>query len=128
MGLQFVNGQWLRDALQEFKARGGEQIFGRMFFVPHPYGLNHPPSYQEDPNAVLGFLYFADIFREEIGFVPPMIAGEGGWKYRATDDNRFPRVEDQLHRDGASAPDSGEAVREPSSDGSSSDPAPDPAQ
>lgn len=99
VGLQFIDGQWLRDALWEMKLHGGEPIFGRMFFVPHPYGLNHPPSYQEDPNAVLGFLYFADIFREEIGFVPPMVAGEGGWKYGATDDDRFGRIDDQLHRD-----------------------------
>jgi len=48
---------------------------------------------------VLGFRYFADIFQQELGFVPPMIAGEGGWKYGATDDSRFPRIEDQLHRD-----------------------------
>ncbi len=99
VGLQFVDGEWLTEALQEMRLRGGEPLFGRMFFVPHPYGLNHPPSYQEDPNAVLGFLYFADIFQQELGFVPPMIAGEGGWKYGASDDNRFPRIEDQLHRD-----------------------------
>ncbi len=99
VGLQFVDGQWLREALHEMRLHGGEPIFGRMFFVPHPYGLNHPPSYQEDPNAVLGFLYFADIFQQELGFVPPMIAGEGGWKYGASDDGRFARIDDQLHRD-----------------------------
>ncbi len=96
-GLQFVDGEWLREALHELRLHGGEAIFGRMFFVPHPYGLNHPPAYQEDPNAVLGFLYFADIFQEELGFVPPMIAGEGGWKYGASDDTRFPPIDDQLH-------------------------------
>ncbi len=99
VGLQFIDPQWLRDALYEIRLHGGEAIFGRMFFVPHPYGLNHPPSYQEDLNAVLGFLTFAQVFREEIGFVPPMIAGEGGWKYGATDDNRFRKIDDQLHRD-----------------------------
>jgi hypothetical protein len=99
VGLQFVEEQWLREALYEIRLHGGEPIFGRMFFVPHPYGLNHPPSYQEDLNAVLGFLYFADAFQQELGFVPPMIAGEGGWKYGASDDNRFPRIDDVLHRD-----------------------------
>jgi hypothetical protein len=99
VGLQFVDPQWLREALYQIRLHGGEAIFQRMFFVPHPYGLNHPPAYQEDLNAVLGFLTFAQVFQEEIGFVPPMIAGEGGWKYGATDDNRFPRIEDQLHRD-----------------------------
>lgn len=97
VGLQFVDPQWLREALYQIKLHGGERIFQRMFFVPHPYGLNHPPSYQEDLNAVLGFLTFAQVFREEIGFVPPMIAGEGGWKYGATDDNRFAKIDDQLH-------------------------------
>jgi hypothetical protein len=99
VGLQFVDPQWLREALQEIKLHGGDLMFGRMFFVPHPYGLNHPPSYQEDLNAVLGFLTFAQVFREEIGFVPPMIAGEGGWMYGATDDGRFAKIDDQLHRD-----------------------------
>ncbi len=99
VGLQFIDPQWLRDALYEMRLHGGEAMFGRMFFVPHPYGLNHPPSYQEDLNAVLGFLTFAQVFREEIGSVPPMIAGEGGWKYGATDDNRFPKIDDALHRD-----------------------------
>jgi hypothetical protein len=99
VGLQFVDPEWLREALYEIRLHGGEAIFGRMFFVPHPYGLNHPPSYQEDLNAVLGFLVFAQVFQEEIGFVPPMIAGEGGWMYGATDDSRFPKIDDQLHRD-----------------------------
>lgn len=99
VGLQFVNDEWLRRTLRAIKARKGEAIFGRMFFVPHPYGLNHPPDYVEDPNGVLGFKHFARIFEEEIGFVPPMIAGEGGWKYNASDDNRFPRIDDALHRD-----------------------------
>lgn len=99
VGLQFVDPQWLRDALREIRLHGGEPIFRRMFFVPHPYGLNHPPSYQEDLNAVLGFLTFAQVFREEIGFVPPMVAGEGGWMYGATDDSRFPKIGDQRHRD-----------------------------
>lgn len=99
VGLQFVDPAWLREALYEIRLHGGEAILHRMFFVPHPYGLNHPPSYQEDLNAVLGFLTFAQVFQEEIGFVPPMIAGEGGWMYGATDDNRFPQIDDQLHRD-----------------------------
>ncbi len=99
VGLQFVNAEWLRRTLRAVKARQGQAIFGRMFFIPHPYGLNHPPDYVEDPNGVLGFRYFAQIFQEEIGFIPPMIAGEGGWKFNASDDNRFPRIDDALHRD-----------------------------
>lgn len=99
VGLQFVNDDWLRAALREIKARGGEQVFQRMFLVPHPYGLNHPPDYTADPNGVLGFLHQARIVEEEIGFVPPMIAGEGGWKWNATDDRNFPPIDAELHRD-----------------------------
>lgn len=99
VGLQFASESWLRAAIAEIKARGGEALFGRMFFIPHSYGMNHPPNYTEDINAVLSFRIYADIFRNEIGFVPPMIVGEGGWKYGATDDARFPKVSDELHRD-----------------------------
>jgi hypothetical protein len=99
VGVQFINPGWLVDALNALKGRKGEAIFGRMFFIPHPYGLNHPPEYEEDLNSVLSFLHFADIFQREIGFVPPMIAGEGGWKYKAGDDRRFPSIDDARHRD-----------------------------
>jgi hypothetical protein len=99
VGLQFVNDDWLIAALREIKARGGEQVFQRMFLVPHPYGLNHPPDYTADPNGVLGFLHQARIVEAEIGFTPPMIAGEGGWKWNATDNRNFPPIDAELHRD-----------------------------
>lgn len=99
VGLQFVSENWLRDAIAEIKKRDGERLFGRTFFIPHSYGMNHPPSYTEDINTVLSFRNFAHIFEEEIGFVPPMIVGEGGWKYGATDDGRYPKVSEELHRD-----------------------------
>ncbi len=97
VGLQFVNERWLVAALKEMKARGGEAIFGRMFFVPHPYGLNHPPEYEATCDAVLGFRCYAEVFKRETGRYPPMIAGEGGWKYGATDDSHYPKVDDTLH-------------------------------
>jgi len=99
VGLQLVDEKWLRDTLRYLKLRKGEAIFHRMFFIPHPYALNHPPDYTQDVNGVLGFQFYARIFEEEIGFVPPMIAGEGGWKYNSDADARYPRVDDQLHRD-----------------------------
>jgi hypothetical protein len=99
VGLQFVSDDWLLAALREIKARGGEQVFQRMFLVPHPYGLNHPPDYTADPNGVLGFLHQARLVEQEIGFVPPIIAGEGGWKWNATDDRNFPPIDATLHRD-----------------------------
>lgn len=99
VGLQFIRTNWLQDGLRELKARKGDAIFSRMFFVPHPYGLNHPPDYEQDLDSVLSFLRFADVFQQEIGFVPPMIAGEGGWKFKADDDRRYPAIDSARHRD-----------------------------
>lgn len=97
VGIQVLDEEWLRVLLKTIKEQKGERLFGRMFFVPHPYGVNHPPNYIEDDVAVLGFRVFADVFQAEIGFVPPFIAGEGGWKYKAGEDNRFPSIDDKLH-------------------------------
>jgi hypothetical protein len=99
VGLQFIRLDWLTDALRAIKARQGDAIFGRTFFVPHPYGLNHPPDYEQDLDGVLSFLRFADVFQQEIGFTPPMIAGEGGWKFKAADDRRYPAIDEARHRD-----------------------------
>lgn len=97
VGMQTLDEEWLRTVIQSVKAQKGERLFGRFFFVPHPYGLNHPPSYTEDDNGVLGYRTFVNVFQQELGFVPPMIAGEGGWKYTAAEDNRFPPIDDKLH-------------------------------
>lgn len=97
IGVQVLDEDWLRVIIQQIKARKGERMFGRMFFIPHPYGLNHPPNFIEDDNSVLGFRGAADVFQKEVGFVPPFIAGEGGWKFKATDDNRFPMIDDPVH-------------------------------
>jgi hypothetical protein len=99
VGLQFVREDWLVAALDALKRHGGEQVFGRMFFIPHPYGLNHPPAYDADVNAALGFLPYAAAFEREIGFVPPMIAGEGGWAIGSDHDTNYPKVTEELHRD-----------------------------
>ncbi len=97
VGLQVLDPEWVRAVIQEIKAEKGDRIFGRMFFVPHSYALNHPPSYTEDENGVLGYRFYVDVFQQELGFIPPFIVGEGGWKYKATDDNRFPIIDDALH-------------------------------
>ena len=97
VGLQTLDEDWVRAVIQAIKAQHGERLFGRMFFVPHPYGVNHPPNYTEDEVGVLGFRTFADVFQQEIGFVPPFIAGEGGWKYQSAEDTRFPPIDDKLH-------------------------------
>jgi len=97
VGVQVLDEAWLRALLKAIKARKGDRMFGRMFFIPHPYGLNHPPTFVEDDNSVMGYRTFVPVFQDEIGFVPPFIAGEGGWKYKASEDNRFPMVDDKLH-------------------------------
>lgn len=96
VGMQVLDPEWARAVIREIKARKGERLFGRMFFVPHAYPLNHPPNYTEDENAVLGFRMFAEMFQKEIGFVPPFIVGEGGWKIGEAHDNRFPKVDEVL--------------------------------
>ncbi|HUS70770.1 MAG TPA: SpoIID/LytB domain-containing protein [Anaerolineae bacterium] len=48
--------------------------------------------------CVLGFLAYAKVFEEELGFVPPIICGEGGWKYGDLTDRRYPKVDDFLHQ------------------------------
>ena len=97
VGLQVLDVDWQRAVIQAIKAQKGDALFRRMFFVPHPYGVNHPPDYTQDEVGVLGFRIFADVFQQEIGYVPPFIAGEGGWKYKSTEDNRFPPIDDKLH-------------------------------
>jgi hypothetical protein len=99
VGLQFVNPDWLGSSLQTMKAEGLSNTFDRLFFVAHLYGLNHPPDYDEDINGVLGFREFAQVFEEEIGYVPAMIAGEGGWRPGEAQDNRYPAISLVLHRD-----------------------------
>lgn len=96
VGLQVTDPDELRTVIDRIKAVKGERLFQRMFFVPHSYALNHPPTYTEDENSVLGFRMFADIFQEQVGFVPPFIVGEGGWKIGEQQDDRFPKLDDKL--------------------------------
>lgn len=51
----------------------------------------------QDYNCILGFLAFSKVFKDELGFVPPMICGEGGWQYGSSQDRRYPIVQDYLH-------------------------------
>jgi hypothetical protein len=52
----------------------------------------------DDYQCVLGFLAYAKVFEEELGFVPPIVGGEGGWKYGDLTDRRYPKVDDFLHQ------------------------------
>lgn len=98
-GIQLLDEDWLREFITQVYNRKGDALFHRMFFIPHAYGLNHPPDYQEDINGVLGFRAYATIFFKRLGFVPPFIIAEGGWKIDSAEDNRFPAITEELHRD-----------------------------
>ncbi len=94
-GLQCLS---LEEAEAAIDALGtGSPVWERLWFCSHNYGLNHPPEWQEDVWCVLGFQFFARLFERRLGFVPPIICGEGGWLYGAYDDHRYPRVEGGLH-------------------------------
>jgi len=51
-----------------------------------------------DYDCVLGFLAYARVFEEELGFVPPTICSEGGWRYGDLSDRRYPKVDNFLHQ------------------------------
>jgi hypothetical protein len=55
-------------------------------------------SVYDDYECVLGFLAYAREFEEQLGFAPPIICGEGGWKYGDLTDRRYPKVGDFLHQ------------------------------
>ncbi len=98
VGLQFVDTDWLVAALRRLQSTTSAPVLSRTFFVPHLYGLNHPPEYGEDVNGVLGYRAFAAVFQQELGYVPPMIVGEGGWRPGEAQDDRFPPVSQELSR------------------------------
>lgn len=94
-GLQCLS---LEEAEAAIDALGtSSPVWERVWFCAHNYGLNHPPEWQEGLWCVLGFQFFAELFQRRLGFVPPIICGEGGWLYGAYDDHRYPRVAGELH-------------------------------
>ena len=68
VGLQSIDPEELRTVLRRMQDEGLSDVFDRLFFVPHPYGLNHPPAYDEDINAALGFRAYARVFQERDRF------------------------------------------------------------
>lgn len=94
-GLQVLSEEYLA------AAAGGmsDAVKNKLYFCLHNYGANHPPSYPypektvlEDDNTVLRFLAYEAWFKKHLGFVPPMIGGEGGWIYQNADDASMPPV------------------------------------
>jgi len=111
-GLQVLTRQAFDAAVNAVQASGQAAIWQRAFFVQHNYAENHPPAYPYDARcqqdvpgqtilgddlSVLSFLAYAAWMQERIGFVLPIIGGEGGWLYGAEKDPRYPKVEGPLH-------------------------------
>jgi hypothetical protein len=111
-GLQVLHVEELEAVLRELKLLNAQSVMERMWFCPHPYGANHPPAYpydelnqrdhpgatlNDDPDTVLQFLEFAPVFEQELGFVPPFLAGECGWQFGNAFDSRYPKVDDARH-------------------------------
>ncbi len=111
-GLQVLDPNELRAVLRALKAANAQKVIDQMWFCPHPYGANHPPNYPydarnqqehpgatvfDDPITVIGFLEMPPVFQQELGFIPPFIAGEGGWQFGAQEDNRYPRIDEAAH-------------------------------
>jgi hypothetical protein len=97
VGWQFVSQTWLDHAIDEVERREGTKIFERFFFIPHSYGDNIPPDWVEDGRGVLGWRYYADQLQQRLGFIPPLIVGEGGWRINSLDEPRFPQMDDATH-------------------------------
>jgi hypothetical protein len=99
-GLQTIDPEWTRASLQYLKSAGLAYTFDRLWYAIHMYGSNHPPEYDDDIYSVIGSLQVqAQVFEDELGFVPPFIAGEGGWRLGEASDTRYPAISEQMHAD-----------------------------
>jgi hypothetical protein len=99
-GLQTIDPEWTRASLQYLKSAGLDYTFDRLWYAIHMYGSNHPPEYDDDIYSVIGSLQVqAQVFEDELGFVPPFIAGEGGWRLGEASDTRYPAISEQMHAD-----------------------------
>ncbi len=111
-GLQILGREEFDAVVDAVANIGRTDIWRRAFFALHNYGANHPPDYPYDPInqamypgqtifgddvSVLVFLEYAAWMKERIGFVLPIIGGEGGWEFGAEQDRRYPKVEQPYH-------------------------------
>ncbi len=104
-GLQVLEKEELDAAIDAVSEINRTDLWERAFFCLHNYGANHPPAYPydlgmtvfEDFYGVLSFLAFARWMQERIGFVLPIIGGEGGWQFGQDQDKRYPKAEQPYH-------------------------------
>jgi hypothetical protein len=100
-GIQALEKVELDAAIDAVAANGRTDLWQKAWFCTHNYGANHPPAYPydigktvfDDFYGVLSFLAFAKWMQERIGFVLPVIGGEGGWQYGQDQDRRYPKVD-----------------------------------
>lgn len=98
VGIQVQDPEELRTLIKTLKSQtGSDDIFGRIFFVPHSYAANLPPNVTEGDIGILQFKLFADVFQQELGYVPPFIVGEGGWGYDNQLFSQYPKIDNNLH-------------------------------
>ncbi len=113
-GLQVLDKPELDAVVDAVRYNNREDIWERTFFVQHNYGSNHPPDYPydainqqehpgatilDDPLSILSFLAYAVWMQEKLGFVLPIMGGEGGWPYEREEDRRYPKVGQPYHAD-----------------------------
>lgn len=104
-GLQVLEKEELDAAIEAVAGINRNDIWKQAFFCIHNYGANHPPAYPYDRGltvfddfyGVLSFLAFAQWMQERIGFVLPIIGGEGGWQFGQDQDKRYPKAEQPYH-------------------------------
>ena len=112
VGIQVLDRFGFDEAVDAVARNDQQTIWDRAFFVHHNYGQNHPPAYPydaikqaerpgitilEDHVASLKFLAHAAWMQERLGFVLPVIGGEGGWWLYNDEDKHYPKVEWPLH-------------------------------
>ncbi len=112
VGIQVLDRFGFDEAVDAVARNGQQHIWDRAFFVHHNYGQNHPPAYPydaikqgehpgmtilQDHIGALKFLAHAAWMQERLGFVLPIIGGEGGWWLYNDEDKHYPKVEWPLH-------------------------------
>jgi len=112
VGIQVLDRFGFDEAVDAVARNGQQHIWDRAFFVHHNYGQNHPPAYPydaikqverpgitilDDHVAALKFLAHAAWMQDRLGFVLPVIGGEGGWWLYNDEDKHYPKVEWPLH-------------------------------
>lgn len=82
--------------IQSDKTIDQKAYWDRIFFIPHLYANGNPSNWANDEIGALGFRQYAEVFQKELGFVPPMIVGEGGPEIKEHP-NDNPKVTQDMH-------------------------------